>query len=123
MSFVIPFWTFVSGKLYPPRPKSSGKALYAEPFPKFYLNNLYRAMTTFSVVLHNDIYDKLALMEARRAYADYAKVRTERVSPNVQKLTISVENRTDEEAREIILSFLNFSLDSSLELFLKKHEL
>ena len=25
-------------------------------------------MTTFSVVLHNDIYDKLALMEARRAY-------------------------------------------------------
>ena len=85
--------------------------MYAEPFPKFYLNNLYRAMTTFSVVLHNDIYDKLALMEARRAYADYAKVRTERVSPNVQKLTISVENRTDEEAREII------------ELFLKKHEL
>ena len=80
-------------------------------------------MTTFSVVLHNDIYDKLALMEARRAYADYAKVRTERGSPNVQKLTISVENRTDEEAREIILSFLNFSLDSSLELFLKKHEL
>ena len=74
-------------------------------------------MTTFSVVLHNDIYDKLAL------YADYAKVRTERVSSNVQKLTISVENRTDEEAREIILSFLNFSLDSSLELFLKKHEL
>ena len=61
-------------------------------------------MTTFSVVLHNDIYDKLALMEARRAYADYAKVRTERVSPNVQKLTISVENRTDEEAREIIIS-------------------
>ena len=97
--------------------------MYAEPFPKFYLNNLYRAMTTFSVVLHNDIYDKLALMEARRAYADYAKVMTETVSPNLQKLTISVENRTDEEAREIILSFLNFSLDSSLELFLKKHEL
>lgn len=73
-------------------------------------------MTDASFVVDNSIYPKTAILEAKKAFSKYLDVK---ITPkNTGNICISLKPFRNYEAqsREIILEFLNYALDYSIQL-------
>lgn len=70
-------------------------------------------------VVDHSIYPRKAISEAREAYRDYCKIQVMPLPANCAKLVITVVSEHENEAREIVLSFLNYALDKAAEIYLQ----
>lgn len=62
------------------------------------------------------IYSREAIADARQAYREFCNVKITRISSNQAILEIYVSNTDKNQAREIVLNFLNYALDRAAQL-------
>jgi hypothetical protein len=67
----------------------------------------------FTRHIDNGIYSRKALAEAREAYGKYCSVRANPASSGDVAVTVLLKQEYKGEARQVILEFWNFFLDSS----------
>lgn len=67
-------------------------------------------------LVDNDIYVRKAITEAQNAYRSYCKVKAAPTSSNKVELTFIIAQKYQDNARKIILEFLNYALDRSVQL-------
>ena len=72
----------------------------------------------FTRHIDNGIYSRKALAEAREAYGKYCAIRATPSSSGDVAVTVLLKQEYKGEARQVILEFWNFFLDSSC-----KHQL
>jgi hypothetical protein len=65
------------------------------------------------------LYPRDAIYAARLAYKDYCIVRIQPVTTNIVRFAITVLPVHENNAREVVLSFLNYALDKSVETVLQ----
>jgi hypothetical protein len=68
-----------------------------------------------SRAVDHTVYPRKALAEARQAYREYCDVTITPLSVQRAQVTISVKAAYHESAREVILEFLNYALDRSVQ--------
>ncbi len=68
-----------------------------------------------SRTIDHNLYPRKALAEARQAYREYCAVNIVPLSGPRAQVTISVKEVYCESAREVILEFLNYALDRSIQ--------
>ncbi len=68
-----------------------------------------------SRTIDHNVYPRKALAEARQAYREYCAVTIVPLSGQRVQVTISVKMAYRENAREVILEFLNYALDRSVQ--------
>ena len=71
---------------------------------------------TVTRVISNDIYARKAIAEAQSAFSNYCKVKASPVKTGNAELTFQVKEEHLNNSREIILEFLNYALDRSVQL-------
>ena len=76
----------------------------------------------FSKILDNTIYPRKAVAEARQAYGEYCDVKAVPVAGGGVELLFSIKEPYLGEARDVILGFLNYALDRSVQLHLEEVE-
>jgi hypothetical protein len=68
----------------------------------------------------NDIYSRKALAAAREAFASYCTVWAIPGQSGTVAITVSVRPEFERDARQVVLEFWNYFLDSSCQLRLEK---
>ena len=67
----------------------------------------------FTRNIDNKIYSRKALAEAREAYGNYCTIRATPAEGGGVSVTVQLKPEYRNEARQVILEFWNFFLDSS----------
>ncbi len=67
-------------------------------------------------VIDNTIYPRKAVIDSRQAYRDYCTVQAKPLGGTRIQLTITARSVDNHGGREVILEFLNYLLDKSVEL-------
>lgn len=66
-------------------------------------------------IVDNELYLKKSLAAARDAYRDYCQVRATPKGYGLAEITVSVKKQYESEARQILLEFWNYFLDSACQ--------
>lgn len=69
----------------------------------------------FTRCIDNAFYSRKALAEARDAYGKYCTVRATVRSDGLVGITVSVKGEYEKEARQVILEFWNYFLDTACQ--------
>lgn len=65
--------------------------------------------------IDNTLYSRKALAEAREAYREYCAVRAAAMPDGLVEITVQPHRQFESDARQIILEFWNFFLDTACE--------
>lgn len=76
----------------------------------------------FNFLLDNEIYCRRAVAEARSCFRQYCSVRATPASAGQLELSIAVCRSYRGQAREVVLEFLNYTLDRSIQIELEEVE-
>lgn len=68
----------------------------------------------------NELYPKEAVFDARSAFTSYLTVRIQPEGRNIARLTLRIEPKYQKESRQIVLEFLNYLLDRSVQIMSEK---
>lgn len=77
-------------------------------------------MNQYRLIIYNDIYPKVAVQMAKQAYAAYASFVVEPLQSNSIELKISVHENFQSQADEVCNEFLNYLLDTSIQMLMEK---
>lgn len=69
----------------------------------------------FTRRIDNSIYPRKALADARKAYDQYCTVRAVPCNNGIVDITVSVKREYKQDARQIILEFWNYCLDTACQ--------
>ncbi len=72
-------------------------------------------------VVNNYIYPRKAVIEAREAYKSYCNVTLRPLSSGNVELTLDAKKDYIDSDREVVLGFLNYMLDKSVEIQTDEH--
>ena len=82
-----------------------------------------RSVSNSSVILAreviNDFYSRKALAASREAYYRYCEVGVRPQSNGILNITVKVNNEYKKQARQILLEFWNYFLDTSCKQYLE----
>ena len=67
----------------------------------------------FARTIDNTLYTRKALADARDAYRDFCVVKTAPHSDGLADITVTVKREYHADARQVILEFWNFFLDTA----------
>jgi len=76
----------------------------------------------FTKILDNNIYSRKAVAEARNAFKEYCSVKATPETDNQVKLLIFVGPNHLERSNEVVLEFLNYALDRSIQIHIEATE-
>ncbi len=71
--------------------------------------------------IYHDLYPRQAIAEAREAFRDYCTLEIRPLPGNAACIGIRILSDHESDGRQIVLEFLNYALDRSMELQLKEH--
>ena len=71
--------------------------------------------SVISKIIDNSIYSKPALSETRQAFKEYCSVNAVPIANQQVKLLININDKYQDNKREIVLEFMNFLLDLSAQ--------
>lgn len=80
-------------------------------------------MAEFNIVLDNRLYLKQAVLEAKTMFSRYAEFQTNIVDFNNIQIKIKTKHSFDSNLREIVLEFMNYALDRSVQIQQEKEQL
>jgi len=69
----------------------------------------------FTRTVDNDLYSRKALAAAREAYREYCVVRVTPAPEGLADITVQPHRQYEAEARQVILEFWNFFLDTACQ--------
>ena len=72
--------------------------------------------------LDNEIYARKAVAETRNAFQDFCTVKATPIGNDQVELAFKINEAHSDKSREIILEFLNYTLDRSIQLYLEELE-
>lgn len=72
-------------------------------------------MTAFTRTIDNTVYTRRALNEARDAYTKYCLIRATPDANGMVGITVTVNPEFQQDARQVILEFWNFFLDTACQ--------
>lgn len=78
-------------------------------------------MREIRVGVNNEIYLKSAIAGARSAFAKYLNLRIVPLSTGNVELIFQINPGVEDNAREIVLEFLNYILDYSIQIFVERN--
>lgn len=70
--------------------------------------------------IDHDLYPRKAITEARAAFREYCTLQITPAPSNSARIEINVAVEHEEQAREIVLEFLNYALDKAVEMKLRE---
>ncbi len=76
----------------------------------------------FVRILDNNIYARKAVAEAQNAFREYCTVKATPAKGGQVKLAFSINTAHQNTAREVVLEFLNYALDRSVQMDLEETE-
>jgi len=74
----------------------------------------------FNRVLDGEIYSRKAVAEARNAFKGYCLIKATPMEEGRVSLIFKVHESYESKAREVILGFLNYALDRSVQVYLEE---
>ena len=72
-------------------------------------------MTAITRTVDNALYTRRALHEAREAFNKYCVIRATPGTNGMADITVSVNREFEQDARQIVLEFWNFFLDTACQ--------
>ncbi len=72
-------------------------------------------MNAFTRTVDNTLYTRSALNEARNAYTKYCLIRATPAANGIVGITVTVNPEFQQDARQVILEFWNFFLDTACQ--------
>lgn len=70
-------------------------------------------------IIDHTLYPRRALAEARQAYQDYCTLEIVPEGNTKAKVTIAVKEAYEKESKQVVLDFLNYTLDRSVQIVLE----
>jgi hypothetical protein len=70
--------------------------------------------------IDHTLYPRKALADARQAYREYCSLTITPVNGGKLQVTITVKDDYQDNARHVILEFLNYALDRSVQIHLEE---
>ena len=74
----------------------------------------------FSLEVIDEIYSKKSVFDAREAFSSYLTLQITPLGRGRSKLFIKIKPKYLENSREVLLEFMNYMLDRSVQLLLEK---
>ena len=78
--------------------------------------------TKFTRILDNDIYARKAVAEAQVTFREYCTVKVTPAGSGQVELAFKTDAAHEDKAQKIVLEFLNYTLDRSIQLDLEGAE-
>lgn len=69
----------------------------------------------FSRLIDNSVYSRKALAQAREAFQEYCAIQALPRTDGLVSVTVSVKDKYESEARQVILEFWNYFLDAACQ--------
>jgi len=74
----------------------------------------------FLAGIDHALYPRKALADARQAYRDYCSLKIVPLGSSKARIVITVNDAYENESRQVILDFLNYLLDTSIQTLLEE---
>jgi len=74
----------------------------------------------FTKTIDHSLYPRKALAEARQVYRDYCTLNIVPLTNDRAQVTIVVNDKYEDDCRQVVLDFLNYMLDRSAQILLEE---